>query len=367
MNDHAWTWRSFLLDRLLYIGAFLLSTALMLLVIWLDLLESGLRIKSSSLFYLLLLAAGVLTGTLAYDYIRQRQYAEALNRRLAEGASGIDHSSAIHTGVTREQQAVSEVLRLQQRDYMNTLASYKAAQEQHLHFTNQWVHQLKTPVSVIDLLAQQSAGKSDPDSIPELLDAIASIQEENEKIAYGLQMMLYTARLEKFELDLHPRRVDLTTVVRRVINEHKKACIRASIFPKIEADSESVEVETDEKWLAFVLHQVVSNAIKYSRKQPGAKPLTIRIEQLAHGAALSIQDKGVGIAEEDLPRVFDAFFTGENGRGVVTESTGMGLYLARQVVSKLGHRIRIESVPGEGTTVHLMFQSEGIHQFTDTR
>ncbi|MFC9778029.1 sensor histidine kinase [Paenibacillus chitinolyticus] len=361
MHDKAWTRKRFLFDRLLYTAAFFFAILLVLVVLWLDRMEAGLPVKPDNLVYLFLLAGAVWIGVLIYDYVRQAGYASALNKRLGESAQSSLDSALFLPSRTMEQQAVNELLQKQHRAYLSTLSSYRAAQEQHLHFTNQWVHQLKTPVSVIDLLIQQSEGTlTPPERIQELL---TSIQEENEKIASGLQMMLYTARLEKFELDVHPRRIELTAVARRIVNDYKKACIRASIFPKIESSAPDIYVETDEKWLSFVLHQLIGNAIKYSRKREGNKPLLIRIEQKSYGTRLEVQDSGIGIAAEDLPRVFDAFFTGENGRGVVTESTGMGLYLVKQVMSRLGHQVDIQSEPGQGTTVSLMFQSQGLHRF----
>ncbi|MFS0840192.1 sensor histidine kinase [Paenibacillus sp. 1P03SA] len=363
MHDKAWTWKKFLLDRLLYTAAFFFAILLILVLLWLDRMEAGLPLKPDNLLYLFLLAGTVWAAVLIYDYVRQAGYANALNKRLGESDQSSLDSAVFLPFRTREQQAVNELLQKQHRAYLSRLSSYRSAQEQHLHFTNQWVHQLKTPVSVIDLLIQQSEGRPIPPEAPERMkELLTSIQEENEKIASGLQMMLYTARLEKFELDVHPRRIELTAVARRVVNEYKKACIRASIFPKIETFASGVYVETDEKWLSFVLHQLIGNAIKYSRKQEGNKLLLIRIEEQSYGIRLTVQDSGIGIAPEDLPRVFDAFFTGENGRGVVTESTGMGLYLVKQVMSRLGHRVAIESEPGHGTAVSLMFQSQGLHR-----
>lgn len=350
-------------DRLLYTAVFFFAILLILVLLWLDRMEAGLPVKPGNLLYLFLLAGAVWAAVLIYDYVRQAGYANALNKRLGESDQSSLDSAVFLPFRTREQQAVNEVLQKQHRAYLSTLSSYRSAQEQHLHFTNQWVHQLKTPVSVIDLLIQQSEGGRGPAEVPERLrELLSSIQEENEKIASGLQMMLYTARLEKFELDVHPRRIELAAVARRVVNEYKKACIRASIFPKIESAASGVYVETDEKWLSFVLHQLIANAIKYSRKQEGNKLLLIRIEEQPNRTRLTVQDSGIGIAPEDLPRVFDAFFTGENGRGVVTESTGMGLYLVKQVMSRLGHRVDIQSEPGQGTAVSLIFQSQGLHR-----
>jgi signal transduction histidine kinase len=149
-----------------------------------------------------------------------------------------------------------------------------------------------------------------------------------------------------------------------VINEHKKACIRYRIFPKIEAGAEAVWAETDEKWIVFVLGQLVTNAIKYSKPKEGAKTLTVTVRETEDECRVIVKDEGIGIAEQDMPRLFDAFFTGENGRRV-SESTGMGLYLAKQICNRLGHRLEVASVLGEGTSVTLIVPRQtGIHSWT---
>jgi signal transduction histidine kinase len=241
---------------------------------------------------------------------------------------------------------------------MKQMNNYRERQERHNHFVNRWVHQIKTPVSIIDLLTQQPGETSLPESGRQLL---ASIREENERIADGLELMLQTARLDRFELDLRPASVSLVRLARNAVNRHKKALIRSAVFPKIEAPDPGLTVDTDEKWLGVVLDQLLTNAVKYSKGVPGDKTLLLAAEPTPEGARLRITDKGIGIPPEDLPRVFDAFFTGENGRAG-SESTGMGLFLAREICRGLGHRISIESAPGAGTTVTIDFATRSLHR-----
>ncbi|MBU5445330.1 HAMP domain-containing sensor histidine kinase [Paenibacillus sp. MSJ-34] len=348
---------TFLKDRLIYIVIFYIAILLVLLVVWLDLLGLGkvTAISGNSTIYLIVLATAVLAAGLAFDYMRQRMYYISL-RRFEDHKLGLYTFVGMHPGVTDEQKFMHSVMEKQFRTYSDQLTAYQLQQEQHHHFTNQWVHHMKTPVSVIDLLNQQAKDLRGVDEARELLN---SIQEENERLAQGLEMMLHTARLDKFEFDLHVRKTDLLKVARQVVNQHKKACIRWSIFPKIQCDEPDMIAETDEKWISFVVNQLVTNAIKYSKEKPGDKSLTITLQRdpLDKKVRLSVADEGIGIAEHDLPRVFDPFFTGENGR-ITAESTGMGLFLSKQVVSRLGHRIEIESAYKKGTVVHIMFHTD---------
>lgn len=171
-------------------------------------------------------------------------------------------------------------------------------------------------------------------------------------------MLLNTARLEKFEMDFHLKKTSLNHVIRDVLIAHKRLCIRHNVIPQIHGE---VWTETDEKWMTVVLNQIVSNAIKNCKNKKGVKNLIFHLEQNTDTSSkLSITDEGRGIAPHDIPRIFDPFFTGENGRSA-GESTGMGLYLATQVCSKFGRELSVSSEFGIGTTFTITFQSHGIH------
>ncbi|MNJ51364.1 Sensor histidine kinase GraS [compost metagenome] len=115
---------------------------------------------------------------------------------------------------------------------------------------------------------------------------------------------------------------------------------------------EPLSIVSDEKWLTFVMTQLITNAVRYTTKENGK--LYFRGFKENDRTILEIEDEGVGIPESDLPRVFDAYFTGENGRKF-QESTGMGMYLAKEICHKLGHSIELESIEDQGTIVRLSF------------
>lgn len=343
----------------MYITLYILCTAIASFMFILDKLRYWQQADTGLVYYFIELALIVLVVGLAIDYLRQRSYYKQMNEAISS-ASSLKSSSIVNAGVTAEQKKVQLLLELQHSAYLTELGKYRRQQEQHNHFVLQWVHHMKTPVSVIDLLAQDAL-QQEEQTPEEQRRLLASLQEETERMTRGLEMMLYTSRLEKFELDLHLRSVALHEMLRNVVNAHKRLCIRYSIYPRIEGEA---YVETDEKWMTFVLNQLISNAIKYSKRKPGGKRLTLRIQQQGGGnggqAVLSVIDEGIGIEQQDLPRIFDPFFTGENGRAL-EESTGMGLYLAKQVCGRLGHELIVNSQVGEGTTVKLSFQPDGIH------
>jgi signal transduction histidine kinase len=353
------TFKSFLVDRIGYVAIYLFNLLLVMVVVELDLRGQDAGLGRENMLYIALLSVVGVALYLIVDYVRSRPFHRQLDSLGAPGAE-LEDALRLHGAVTREQQAMQRLVADSYGKYMERLEQYKQQQEHHQTFVRQWVHQMKTPISVIDLLVQQA----DRGGREETKELLASIQEENERLAHGLDMMLHTARLEKFELDVHVKRVELVRAIRSVINEHKKACIRYRIFPKIEAGAETVWAETDEKWIVFVLGQLVTNAIKYSKPKEGVKALAITIRETDDECRVIVKDEGIGVAEQDMPRLFDAFFTGENGRRV-SESTGMGLYLAKQICNRLGHRLEVASVLGEGTSVTLIFPRQtGIHSWT---
>ncbi|HWI64278.1 MAG TPA: ATP-binding protein, partial [Symbiobacteriaceae bacterium] len=164
------------------------------------------------------------------------------------------------------------------------------------------------------------------------------------------------ARLQEFALDFKVEPVDLAEAVRRVINQRRKQFIRLTLYPEIDAPDGDWHVLTDAKWNGFVIDQIVSNALKYGSQggAPGQR-LRFSLRRTEAGVTLTIADQGPGIPPEDLPRIFDPFFTGVNGRRFA-DATGIGLFVVREVTSRLGHRVAVASAPGQGTAVTLTYE-----------
>lgn len=344
----------FLRDRLIMILIYFLSIGLAILVIQLDVLQTGLFIHTENIVYLFILAFVLLILYLVVSYARQLTYYRELNR--IKKAKGLDRIIGLQSAVTQEQKYVQGLFRETYKDYIQSLNHFQELQDRHHDFINQWVHNMKTPVSVINLLVQQESGV---ETIGEARTLFKSVEEEVERLTQGLEMVLHAARLERFEGDVYLKSVDLVGLIRNVINENKKLMIRSTIFPKLVCSRDTVYVETDPKWLTFVLKQVTSNAIKYTPKGK-SKGIIYDLDESNGDVLLCIKDEGVGIPKEDLPRVFDPFFTGENG-SAGSDSTGMGLYFVKEVCGRLGHKLWVESDFGQGTTVCLSFSNESIH------
>lgn len=383
------SWLDYLADRLPLLASFGLGLLFLLLVTQLG--PSALGVGEVG--YVLLLAAVFTAVILAVDFARQRRFRRAVARQLAAPARPHNTLAELPAPATREQRAFRQLLAARHRLYSDELRAYRDRAELHRAFVDQWVHQMKTPLSVLELTVQQTERDAPTLGEGELGPVWASMGEELERLAEGLDLMLTTSRLDRFDLDLRPARVELVSLARGVVNDLKRSWIRSNVYPRIEAPSEPVTVETDGKWLEVVIRQLLTNAIRYSaaRRPPApagpavdaardAAPtgatsgvvaagadapleVVIRVTRNAAHVTLSVEDRGIGIPAADLPRIFDRFFTGENGRRF-RASTGMGLYLAAVICRGLGHPISAASEPGRGTTLSVRFDSRTLHDVT---
>lgn len=291
----------------------------------------------SEIIYIFIFNTFILLCFLAFRYYQNRQ----LYRLMESGITELN-DVFLDFGTSDLSQSISQLLKKLHSLYKAQIQKGDKLHEEHLRFINQWVHQMKTPLSVIQLQLQEFEGEEKYDNM----------QEEVNKIKEGLKMVLYFARLDSFQKDFLVERISLKQLVRDTVNEEKKIFIRNRIIPKIEID-EKIEVYSDAKWLKFVLGQLIINGVKYSKGK--GKELIINASENGKEIRLNVIDKGIGIPVKDIKRVFDPFFTGENGRKY-GESTGMGLYIIKEISQKLEHEVEIQSTVNEGTIVTIKFE-----------
>src|SRR5690625_157351 len=286
------------------------------------------------LLYSFLLFSFFLGFYLTYYYVTRRQFFKQLTMRMEEHDDVMRQMD--HTPISRQ---LGETLTRQYSLYKQEIASLQKDKEDHFIFIDRWIHQMKTPLSVLELMAQDL---DEPQS--------SHFREEIDRLKTGLHMVLYMARLRTIESDFHIKKVDVAEVLHEVKRDNKRLFIQHRMFPNVYIQ-ESTFVETDEKWLYFILTQLIQNAVKYTDGR--SDQMDVRIKEEAERTTISVQDYGVGIPSHDLKRIFDPFYTGDNGRKF-RESTGVGLYLVKEVCSYLGHDIQVESEVDRGTTFTLI-------------
>lgn len=199
-----------------------------------------------------------------------------------------------------------------------------------------WAHQIKTPIAAMRLILQTK---------PE--NSAMEIEGELFRVEQYVEMVLNYLRLDSDSTDFVFRTCALDDIIRQCVRKYAKQFIRKRI--RLEYEGTALQVLTDEKWLCFVIEQILSNALKYTSAG------SIRI--FTQGETLVIADTGMGIAPEDLPRVFEKGYTGYNGR-TDKKATGIGLYLCKRILNRLGHEISISAQVGKGTRVSIDLSRE---------
>ena len=217
---------------------------------------------------------------------------------------------------------------------------YKYRQEEYKEYIELWIHEIKIPIASSKLVIANNQN-----------EITKSIEEELDKIEEYIEQALYYARSNTVEKDYCITQSNLKEIVNHVVKKNKNMLIGQKI--KIELQEIDKIVYTDSKWTIFILNQIMSNCMKYSKeKEP---EIIFSAEEQKDKVILLIRDNGIGMKEMELSRVFEKGFTGSNGRKGGKMATGIGLYLCKKLCSKLGLGIELTSKEGEGTTVKIIF------------
>lgn len=202
-----------------------------------------------------------------------------------------------------------------------------------------WAHQIKTPIAAMRLLLQQEILEMEG-----IYEKKKEVETELFKIEQYVEMVLQYLRLNSSINDFVLKEYDLDSIIRQAVHKYAPMFIRKKLA--LYYETVQVKVVTDEKWMVFVIEQILSNAIKYT----SSGSISICMES----GCLTVSDTGIGILKEDLPRIFEKGYTGYNGRSD-KKASGIGLYLVKEILHKLGHKILVESEVGEGTKVKVLF------------
>ena len=289
-----------------------------------------------------------------YEYYSRRRYFhelwETLNKMEQRYLLGelMPVSHRLEDGLYRE------MLRISNKAVIERIRQIEDEQKEYREYIESWVHEVKAPITSIDLMCENCKS----DALENQEDAGRRIRLENQKIENYVDMALYYARSEDVYKDYVIRKTDLGEIAVVVLKRNKGYLIQSQIQAEVDCKDMAY---TDEKWIAFILNQLVLNAAKYCRKKGGKiwiytsqKHKRDALAKHSHGVRLVVKDNGIGIKEEELGRIFEKGFTGSNGRKT-ERSTGMGLYLCKKLCLKLGIEIYASSKTGEGTEVILEF------------
>lgn len=286
--------------------------------------------------YALALCLMLAAVAVAVDFRRYYRKAVDLERQMEAVKNGTEKLPDPSDGLEWRYQRLLGIARESRVEQVAMLVQDKAGVTDYFTL---WAHQIKTPIAAMHLLLQQEL--SGPE---EYYVQRRGVEAELFKIEQYVEMVLQYLRLNSGINDFVLKEYSLDAIIFQAVRKYAPMFIRQGL--SLQYEPVRPKAVTDEKWMVFVLEQVLSNAIKYTP----AGCISIYLEN----GCLVVEDTGIGILPEDLPRVFDKGYTGYNGRSD-KKASGIGLYLVKEVLNKLGHKIMMESKPGEGTRVKILF------------
>lgn len=317
---------------------FLLCSVLFWLLFCFFLMVLGLGLPLLALISVLyILSVGI---PLCIDYLRRRRFYHQAEQTMDQLENKNLLTELIRRPGFAEGQLFYDLMRDANKNMLEQINVYRYRQQDYREYIEMWVHEIKTPIASAKLTAENHPSPAS-DSIMEDLDAIERFVEQ----------ALYVSRSDSVEKDYLLRKVQLDETVFAAVRRYAKLCIARRIT--VQTEHLDGTVYTDGKWLEFILGQILINAIQYAPPEHGC--IRIRARWHTDCATLSIADNGTGIQAQDLPRLFEKGFTGQNGRRQNKKATGMGLYLCKTLCDKLGHGLQVHSIWDKGTEVCITF------------
>ena len=263
--------------------------------------------------------------------------------KISESIAGYDRAirgtvfGAGNHADAADDQVFYQIIKMTEKSMLERIGEVQRERKEYKEYIEQWIHEVKTPITAMKLICENNRCSFTRDLMAEL-----------ENINRFTEQALYYARSEHTEKDYSVREIGLSNVVHGAIADNKYLLRQNNVTVTVE-DME-YSIYSDDKWVRFILDQLISNAIKYRTDQPMLHFFAVKENDKI---ILSVEDNGIGIPRSDLSRIFEKGFTGQNGR-TIHSSTGIGLYLCKRLCDKLGIGISASS-DGKGTTISLSF------------
>lgn len=273
------------------------------------------------------------------DWYRKKKYFEIITERVKDLKEPWLIAELLPVSYTIEDEIYQELLRKVGSSAIEEIHKIEDEQKEYEDYIEQWIHEVKTPITSIHLMLENRISEN-----PGLK---RDLNVELSRLENDVELALYYARSEQIYRDYLIQKLNVRKVLLKVVNKNRTVIMNSSVAIDLDCD-EALYAYGDEKWLVFMLTQVLLNAIKY-KAEADAK-VVMRAKRDNKRIVLNIIDNGKGIKKEELPRIFDKGFTGSNGRDN-EKSTGMGLYLVHKLCEKLEIDIKADSVYGEFTEI----------------
>lgn len=291
--------------------------------------------------YIPVIIFGLYMAGFIYEYQIKKRYYDELQKTIDELDEKYLITEIMKTPNFVEGKILKNILGQVDKSMHEQVNKYKYLQEDYKEFIELWIHEVKLPLTTSKMIIENNKNK-----------VTRSIEEELDSIENYVEQALFYARSSAVEKDYYIRKCNLKDIVNESIKKNKTSLIEEKVDINIH-DLDNV-VSTDSKWIVFILGQIIQNSVKYRNKK-SLLNIEVYSEPKKDNTVLYIKDNGIGIKKEEISRVFDKGFTGTNGRLAGKKSTGIGLYLCRNLCEKLGVSINVKSTDSVGTVVSLVF------------
>ena len=291
--------------------------------------------------YIPLIIFGLYMAGFIYEYQIKKRYYDELQKTIDELDEKYLITEIMKTPNFIEGKILKSILGQVDKSMHEQVNKYKYLQEDYKEFIELWIHEVKLPLTTSKMIIENNKNK-----------VTRSIEEELDSIENYVEQALFYARSSAVEKDYYIRKCNLKDIVNESIKKNKTSLIEEKVDINIH-DLDNV-VSTDSKWIVFILGQIIQNSVKYRNKK-SLLNIEVYSEPKKDNTVLNIKDNGIGIKKEEISRVFDKGYTGTNGRLAGKKSTGIGLYLCRNLCEKLGVSINVKSTDSVGTVVSLVF------------
>lgn len=332
---------TFIKERML----FLMVNLIMFLLI--GILMKVVEVPINIIFILFLIWFGPLITYMFLEFIKYNRYL----KNLTDTIDGLDKKyllpEVINEPRFQEERIINEVLKECNKSMHENVKHYKDEQIEYREYIETWVHEIKTPIASAKLILEND------DS-----NLSSRINYEMKRVEGFIEQVLYYARSSDVSKDYIIKEFSLRDVVMKAVKNNSRDFINRNI--KLNIKEVEGTIFSDEKWVEFIINQIIINAVKFSIPNKGEVSIFSKINE--NNIILTIEDNGVGISEKDIDRVFEKGFTGENGRKF-GKSTGIGLYLCKKLCDKLGIGIGLISKERLGTKVNIVFPKGKFNNF----
>lgn len=306
-----------------------------ILALSLFLLASGSNIES--ILFIAIIWLAVFISCLMVSYVMRKKHLEKLLHMTEQLEERYLITEIMEKPQRADEQVFYKIMKLAEKSMLEKIGEVRRERKEYKEYIEQWIHEVKTPITAMKLLCENNRSNFTRDMLVEL-----------ENINRFTEQALYYARSEHTEKDYSIREIRLGDIVHGAIADNKYLLRQNHV--SITVDDMENDIYADDKWVRFILNQIISNAVKY---RTGKLTLHFFTMKKDDWILLFIEDNGIGIPQSDLPRIFEKGFTGQNGR-TIQNSTGIGLYLCKRLCDKLGIGLTANS-EGKGTTMILSF------------